>query len=93
MKNLRKLRQERGLTQAEFADMIGVTQGTISKIERGYEQVTLDLVFRIAAQLDVPAGLLFDLPDLQARVLDALSKVSERQQQAALVVIEAMTRE
>lgn len=93
MKNLRKLRLERGLTQAELADMIGVNQATISKIERGSEAVTLDLVFRIAATLNVPAGLLFDLPELHERVLGALSRVSEQKQAAAVVVIEAMARE
>lgn len=93
MKNLRKLRQERGLTQAELADMIGVNQATISKIERGSEAVTLDLVFRIAAHLNVPAGLLFDLPDLHERVLEALARVSPPKQHAALVVIEAMAKE
>lgn len=81
------------MTQAEFADLIGVNQATISKIERGYEQVTLDLVFKIAAALNVPAGLLFDLPDLHERVLTALSQVDEERQNAALVVIEAMSRE
>lgn len=93
MKNLRKIRQERKMTQAELADLINVNQATISKIERGSEAVTLDLVFRIAAALNVPAGLLFDLPELHERVLDALSKVSEQKQAAAVVVIEAMARE
>lgn len=93
MRNLRRLRQERHLTQADRADMVGVNQATISKIERGSESVTLDLVFKIAAALSVPAGLLFELPELHERVLEALSRISGPRREAAIVVIEAMAAE
>lgn len=93
MQNLRRIRQERKLTQSELADLVGVNQATISKIERGSEAVTLDLVFRVAAALNVPAGLLFELPELHERLIRALSNVSGPKQDAAVVVIEAMAKE
>jgi transcriptional regulator with XRE-family HTH domain len=35
MRNLRRIRESRGLTQGELADLAGVTQNSISKIETG----------------------------------------------------------
>ena len=33
--NIRKFRQEKGLSQAQLAEMVGTTQNTISSIETG----------------------------------------------------------
>ncbi len=43
-----QLRKERGLNQEEFARMLKVSRQTISSIERGKYNPSLDLAFAIA---------------------------------------------
>ena len=45
---LRKLREERGLTQEELAKALGVTRQTIIAIEKGKYDPSLRLAFKIA---------------------------------------------
>lgn len=93
VKNLKSIRTSRRLSQTQLAEMVGINQATISKIENGNESVTLDLVFKIAAALNVPAGLLFPHGDLEDRALVALSQVDPARREAAIVVLEAMAKE
>lgn len=44
--NLRKLREKADLSQNQTADAAGVRQETISKIESGSFNVSLDMLFR-----------------------------------------------
>ena len=49
MKNrLKELRQERGITQEELAEALGVTRQTIIAIEKGKYDPSLRLAFKIA---------------------------------------------
>lgn len=50
---LSKIRKAKGLTQSALAEMAGVEQPTISRIERGSKGVTLDVLSDIADALDV----------------------------------------
>jgi transcriptional regulator with XRE-family HTH domain len=93
MESLRAIRKQRRLTQAQLAAMVGVNQATISKIEGGNDSVTLDMVYRIAAALNVPAGALFPQGELENRLLIALSQMGPERRAAAVVVIEAMAGE
>jgi transcriptional regulator with XRE-family HTH domain len=47
-------RQKRGLSQTQFAKLMGVTQSLVSKWENGETNFTLDTLCRIAAKLDIP---------------------------------------
>lgn len=92
MKKLASLRRKRGLTQNQLAEMAGVDQGTISKIERdsGYNY-TADLIRKLADALEVEPAELFGLPDLQSRVLEAIRAIDDpERRQAALTVLESM---
>lgn len=53
------IRKSKGLSQTELAEAVGVEQPTISRFERGSDSVTLGLVRRVAAALDVPVYELF----------------------------------
>ena len=44
---LRRLRKERGLTQAELARQIGIQQSDLSRMEKGEYRVSLDNLFKI----------------------------------------------
>ena len=56
---LRGLRVERGWTQKELAEMLGVSRQTIIAIERGKYAPSLPLAFRIARVLNQPLDAIF----------------------------------
>lgn len=53
--NLRRLREQRGLSQETFAEFLGVHRTYMGGVERGERNLTLRSVERIAARLEVPA--------------------------------------
>ena len=52
-RNLRIYRKERGLSQEEFADVLGVHRTYMGGVERGERNITLRSVERIASQIDL----------------------------------------
>ncbi len=60
MKNtLRELRAERGWTQADLSEQLGVSRQTINAIETGKYDPSLPLAFRIAALFGRPIEAIF----------------------------------
>jgi transcriptional regulator with XRE-family HTH domain len=51
---LREARIEKGLTQAQLADLLGETQSWVSKWERGEHRLDIIELWRICKALDVP---------------------------------------
>ena len=49
---IRDSRQHRGWTQARLADVLGTSQSAINRIERGHQNLSLDMLARISAALD-----------------------------------------
>ena len=61
-KRVTERRAELGLSQDELANLVGVTQGMISLIERGIKSPSLEVLLKLqealgVALLPVPAGL------------------------------------
>lgn len=56
--NVRAIRQGRGLSQAQLADMVNISQSMLCQIERGTKVPTLPLSVEIAAILGVGLDLL-----------------------------------
>lgn len=52
--NIRNLRKQRGLTQSELAEKIGMSVTAFGKIERGETRLNSEHVSKIAAALEVP---------------------------------------
>ena len=52
--NLRRIREERGMTQDEIAASIGAHRSYVSSIELGLRNLTLRSVDKLAKQLEVP---------------------------------------
>jgi transcriptional regulator with XRE-family HTH domain len=50
---LKRLRKERGLTQAELARQIGIQQSDLSRMEKGEYRVSLDNLFKILGAFDL----------------------------------------
>ncbi|MBS5905276.1 MAG: helix-turn-helix transcriptional regulator [Acetobacteraceae bacterium] len=55
-KNVRRLREARGLSQEAFADFCKLHRTYLSGVERGARNPTLAVLERIARALDVPAA-------------------------------------
>lgn len=63
MKNrLKLLRVERGWTQAELGDQLGVSRQAIIALETEKHDPSLDLAYRIAALFARPVEDIFDNP-------------------------------
>ncbi len=56
---LRELRAERGWTQADLSEELGVSRQTVNAIETGKYDPSLPLAFRIAALFDRPIEAIF----------------------------------
>jgi len=50
---LKQLRRERGLTQEQLAEASGCHRAHVSFLERGLRSPTLNMIFQLAAALDV----------------------------------------
>ena len=57
---VRKLREERGLTQSELGDAIGVRQSTVSEIERGGNQPSILVLRKLSEHFKVNPGFFLD---------------------------------
>ena len=57
--NLKQVRAERGLTQAELAESVGVTRKTINTVENGVFVPSTLLSLKLAAALALPVEELF----------------------------------
>lgn len=67
-KNIRALREAKGLTQEQLAQMLYVTRQTISNYEMGKSKPDVDMIRNIARVLDTDANaLLYGPPDLQRK--------------------------
>lgn len=45
--NLKILREDRGMSQADLAETVGVSQAMISQVEKGLRALTLPLAFQL----------------------------------------------
>ena len=57
---LRRYRAQRGLSQQQLADSVGIAKSYISSLELGYRAPNLNLLVKIASALGVRAGELVD---------------------------------
>ncbi|GAA0277422.1 helix-turn-helix transcriptional regulator [Alteraurantiacibacter aestuarii] len=64
MKNsIRLLRAEKGWSQAELADQVGVSRNSVNSIENGKFDPSLPLAFRIAHAFGLTVEEVFDKED------------------------------
>lgn len=68
---IKALRSAKNLTQEQIADQIGVSRQKYARIESGANSITLDILSKVAAALDVTVG------DI-TRVLDETPVVAYR---------------
>ena len=59
-KRVRKIREDRGLKQAELAGMVSISASCITRLERGESMVSVFTLREIAQALEVPASWIMD---------------------------------
>jgi transcriptional regulator with XRE-family HTH domain len=62
---LRARRERKGLSQRHLADLMGVHENTVAKLERHPERALLETIERAALALDTSTGELFSAPTVQ----------------------------
>jgi len=59
IKNLRRIRKERGLTQAQFAELVGISHSHVRQAEVGQNSYGWSVLDQITSKLNVSANELF----------------------------------
>ena len=65
---IRDARRERGWTQNELAEVLGTSQSAVNRIERGHQNLSLEMVARIGEALDSPIVSVGDPGPMHLRV-------------------------
>lgn len=102
-RRITRIRKERGFTQIELAEKIGLIQSIVSALERDERKLSADMAVRFARALDVSLDELLgpaeDKPrknlNNNRRVLRRLEQIQalpSTQQQTVLKTIDAMLR-
>ena len=71
--NLYDIRIERNITQAKMAKDLGISRRAISKIEKGEQNPSLDMAYRIAAYYDLSIQDVFPVNGEKCRILPFFS--------------------
>lgn len=103
LENLKKLRDEAGITQKGLADAIGVSQQSINKYENHNIEPDIGTLIRIARFFNtsvdyvvgntdirrrIEAVYSYELNDAESRMLEGYRKLSQKQKQSVELVIE-----
>jgi len=59
-----ELREEKGLSQAQVAEAVGVRQQTISQYEKGITEPEIQMIKKLCDFFDVTAGYLLGFEDI-----------------------------
>lgn len=76
-KKIKKLRIKKGLTQEKLAEMVDISQRTLSGIEIGENFMTADTLDRILKSLEVTADELFALEHIK-ETSDLINEIIEK---------------
>lgn len=106
LKNLRKLRDETGITQKQLAEAIGVSQQSINKYENHSIEPDIDTMVRIADYFDTSVDYLignslvrrriesvshYDLNQEEEQLLLGYRQLTKKQRRIILDTIESFT--
>ncbi|MCY8228715.1 helix-turn-helix domain-containing protein [Bacillus spizizenii] len=99
-KRLRMRRKDRGFTQAQIAEIVGATKGSISNYETGFSTPSHDVLCRLADILDTSTDYLLGrdidmcvegkantISEEQKYVLSALENMSEGKRDTIIQLI------
>lgn len=87
----RAWRKERGLTQEQLAERIGMSVSSVSQIETGKQGFTDGTLMAFADALNVePGDLLSRDPKINAMIIDLLALLDRKGQDTVMNVIRAL---
>ena len=96
---IKKIREDKGLTQVELAKLIGIGNSTFSRYERGEVNPSAEMLSKIAIALGVDVNMLFDdttasnyvsIPELQIRIIENILKQPKENLQEILKFIQKL---
>lgn len=88
--NIKRLRDERGLTQAQLATRAGVGRSSIAQWEKGWAVPNFGNTMRIACALDVDPGMIIEeqpLPEIDKKIAIHIDRLNEEGRKKALAYI------
>jgi len=100
---LARIRKERGYTQVEFAEKVGITQVLVSSYETGSRQFSVEMAIRFALVLDITTDELLHpkakkkrtarRPSLKVmRRMEEIENLPPREQSVILSALDSMLR-
>jgi transcriptional regulator with XRE-family HTH domain len=96
----KQARQDKGLSQTQTAQLLGIAQATVSDLENGRIQISAADLYRIGAILDKPIAFFFPAQseaasDIEAELLNVFRSLSPEWQKRAVYAVnkEARLRE
>ena len=84
---IRELRKSKGMNQDTLASFVGVSQQTISKIERDINSMSIDILVQIAKHFNVTTDYLLGISD-EKRNLHLENRMSRRLEENYNLVVE-----
>ncbi|MBS7307219.1 MAG: helix-turn-helix transcriptional regulator [Eubacteriales bacterium] len=101
--NLKKLREEAGMSQRQLADSIGVSQQSVNKYENHNVEPDIAVLVQIAGIFNtsvdyligrtdirrvIEATYAYDLNDEEKRLIDSFRALNSRQRKSVLLVMD-----
>ncbi len=106
LKNLRKLREEKGVTQKQLADIISVSQQSINKYENHNIEPDIDTLIKMADYFETSVDYIvghskirrkieivnsYDLNAEEAKLVEDYRKLSNKQRFSIALILESYT--
>lgn len=106
LKNLRKLREEKGVTQKQLADIISVSQQSINKYENHNIEPDIDTLIKMADYFETSVDYIvghskirrkieivnsYDLNAEEAKLVEGYRKLSNKQRFSIALILENYT--
>ena len=97
-KRIQKLRQQKGFTQQQFSEMVGISTNYLSGLERGVSSPRMDKLVAIINALGCSADEVFaDVLEKgyqvrASRLTDELAMLPPQEQERAFAILEAFIR-
>lgn len=95
---IEKLRKSRGLTRESFAEKADISTNYLGRMERGTENPTLDMLFKIAKALNVETWELLDFKhetnhrELKELLTELLNEAETEQLRLAVKILRSIVR-
>jgi len=90
--NIRNIRMNRGLTQAEFAKKIGISDKAISTYENGTRNPKMDVVIKIANVFHLTTGEILESnpTDVETKLLSSFRSLSTANKNIVINLINSL---